>query len=87
MWRCTITMKHYAFLTCVRKPKQLLKTLKSAKINLFSQEMICQKLVSAVFCTLILGKVDAEIVAKKEVITFDISNVLLRLNAPNMSTL
>lgn len=74
-------------LTCVRKPKHLLKTLKSAKINLFSQEMICQKLVSAVFCTLILGKVDAEIVAKKEVITFDISNVLLRLNAPNMSTL
>ena len=49
--------------------------------------MICLKLVSAVFCTLILGKVDTEIVAKKEVITFDISNVLLRLNAPNMSTL
>ena len=49
--------------------------------------MICQKLVSVVFCALILGKVDAEIVAKKEVITFDISNVLLRLNAPNMSTL
>lgn len=49
--------------------------------------MICQKLLSVVFCALILGKVDAEIVAKKEVITFDISNVLLRLHAPNMSTL
>ena len=49
--------------------------------------MICQKLVSVVFYTLILGKVVAEMVAKKEVITFDISNVLLRLNAPNMSTL
>ena len=73
--------KALRILTCVRKPKHLLKTLKSAKINLFSQEMICQKLVSLVFCTLILGKVDAEVK------TFDISNVLLRLNAPNMSTL
>lgn len=55
--------------------------------------MICQNSFQLSFVLkynlsiLFLGTVDAEIVAKKEVRTFDISNVLLRLNASNMSTL